>query len=142
MATEPFSIKYIKSSQSNNTYSNCYHFLLILGASFQFNVSGVWTVVVEGIRGERIGRRSSFGGVGAMSVQGGGGYTLVAYIIIFYFATGVIVNRVLNKILRYKSIIVTVPGGWWSPYVGGRGRRPIFRRGRCEERAGVTCVIL
>lgn len=50
-------------------------------------------------------------------------------------------NRVLNKVLRYKSIIVTVPGGWWSPYDGGRGHRPIFGRGRCEERAGVTSVV-
>lgn len=72
-----------------------------------------------------------------MGLLRGGGELLVAYN--FYFATEEIVNRVLNKILRYNSIIVTV---WWSPYDEVRGRRPSFGRGRCEGFAGLTCVIL
>lgn len=118
---------------------NCYHFILPLRVYFQYNVLGAGTVMVWGMRGERIGSRPSFEGVDARTVKGGG-YTLVAYN--FYFATEEIVKRVLYKILRYNSIIVTVPGVWWSPYDGGRGRRPSFGRGRCEEFAGFTCVIL
>lgn len=70
MATGPFSIKCIRSSQVNNKmYSNnFYHCLLILGSFFQFNVLGARTVTVWGMRVEKIGRRPSFGGV----VAGGG----------------------------------------------------------------------
>lgn len=70
---DPFQSNLLGPSQVNNMYSNCYHFLLKLGASFQYNVLGAGTVMVWVMRGQRIGRRPSFGGVGTRSVHGLGG---------------------------------------------------------------------